>query len=352
MIQKKTFQDLMNKKNINIFAPNIRTGGGKILLFDLLKHIRKNYPELSVTVFSNRKISKELREEKSNINLNQVNSIFEHIKLLSKRIDNCLYFGNLPPMKKGENTHLYFHNIFLTNNSLFKISFSQKIKFLVSKIYIFFNARNVDNIYCQSEIVKKDFIKTYGKHKISIMPFFQIFPKSKNIKKYDFCYIASGDEHKNHSLILDSLKLLSKKNIYPSVALTVENHRKELVMKINNYKKKYSLSVYNFGECSISQVEDIYQNSKCILFPSLYETFGLPLIEAQRIDIDLLPINLPYVHEVVKPELSFEPNILDCSNKMLDYVKNYDNEKNRNFVVLVENKIDVLLNKIKEGYNV
>ena len=96
MIQNKTFQDLMNKKNINIFAPNIRTGGGKILLFDLLKHIRKNYPELSVTVFSNRKISKELKEEKININLNQVNSIFEHIKLLSTRIDNCLYFGNFP----------------------------------------------------------------------------------------------------------------------------------------------------------------------------------------------------------------------------------------------------------------
>lgn len=342
----------MNKKYINIFAPNIRIGGGKILLLDLLKYIRKNHPEISVTVFSNKEILNELREEKNNFNFKQINSIFEHIKLLSTRIDNCLYFGNFPPMRKGKNTHLYFHNIFLTNNPLFKISINQKIKFFISKVYIFFNAKNVDNIYCQSEIVKKKFIKTYGKHKISVTPFFRIFPESKNIKKYDFCYVASGDKHKNHSLILDSLKLLSKKNVYPSIALTVESHRKELISKINSYKKKYSLSVYNFGECSISQVEDIYKNSKCILFPSLYETFGLPLIEAQKIDIDLLPINLSYVHEVVNAQILFEPNAIDCSNKILNYVENYNNNGNRNFVVLVTNKIDILLKKIKEGYDV
>ena len=338
----------MNKNSINIFAPNIRLGGGKILLFNLLEFIDKNHPELIVKVYCNKNILNEILSRKINVECKEVNSIFNHIKLLFKKIDNCLYFGNFPPFMKGRNTHLYFHNIFLTNNAVFKISFKQKIKFLFSKIYISFTIKNVDTIFCQSSIVKNDIEKTYGKHNVSIVPFFNIFSQSTNIKNYDFCYIASGDKHKNHDLLLESLKILSEKNIFPSLALTVESHRKELIKKINTYKEKYSISIHNFGEISIHEVEKIYKKSKCILFPSLYETFGLPLIEAQKIDIDLLPINLPYIHEVVDPEISFEPNAYDCAEKILDYIECYNYEKKKNFRVLTENKIGILLNTIKE----
>lgn len=340
---------MINKSSINIFAPNIRLGGGKVLLLNLLEFIDNNHPELIVKVYCNKNILKEIRSRKINVEYTEVNSIFNHIKLLFKKIDNCLYFGNYPPFFKGRNTHLYFHNIFLTNNSFFKVSFMQKIKFLVSKIYIYFTIKNVNTIFCQSSIVKNDIEQTYGKYNVSIVPFFNIFSQSSNIKNYDFCYIASGDKHKNHDLLLDSLKILSEKNTFPSLVLTVENHRTELIKKINTYKEKYSISIQNFGEIDLSDVEKIYKTSKCILFPSLYETFGLPLIEAQKIDIDLLPINLPYVYEVVEPEVSFEPNAYDCAEKILDYIENYNYEKKKNFVVLTENKIGILLNAIKEG---
>ena len=81
-------------------------------------------------------------------------------------------------------------------------------------------------------------------------------------------------------------------------------------------------------------------------FPSKNESFGLPLLEAQEIDIDILPIDLPYVTEVINPEVSFKDDKKDCAFKMNSYIKNYRYENNRNFVVLKRNKIDELINHL------
>ena len=76
------------------------------------------------------------------------------------------------------------------------------------------------------------------------------------------------------------------------------------------------------------------------------ETFGLPLVEAQKIDIDILPINLPYVTELIDPKVTFENDKKDCALKMNNYIKNYHYENNRNFVVLKRNRIDELINHL------
>ena len=53
---------------------------------------------------------------------------------------------------------------------------------------------------------------------------------------------------------------------------------------------------------------ELYASSKCLIFPSLEESFGLPLIEAIDMGLDVLSSDLEYVYEVINPSLSFNPN--------------------------------------------
>ena len=68
----------------------------------------------------------------------EINNFLTHIFYLFKKIDNCLYFGNLP-IRKGKNTYLYFHNIFLTNNLLqdliLSVQFSFQSSNFISKFF-------------------------------------------------------------------------------------------------------------------------------------------------------------------------------------------------------------------------
>jgi glycosyltransferase involved in cell wall biosynthesis len=52
---------------------------------------------------------------------------------------------------------------------------------------------------------------------------------------------------------------------------------------------------------------DLYFSCPYLIFPSTTESFGLPLIEAVDSGMKVIASNLPYVHDVVVPSLTFEP---------------------------------------------
>jgi len=58
------------------------------------------------------------------------------------------------------------------------------------------------------------------------------------------------------------------------------------------------------GQISFQEVVKHYIQSDCLIFPSLDETFGLPLKEADFFDLDILVVDLPYARNTLK----------DCSN--------------------------------------
>ena len=54
------------------------------------------------------------------------------------------------------------------------------------------------------------------------------------------------------------------------------------------------------GECSNAEMINLYLNSDAILFPSLVESFGLPLIEASSLGKKIFAIDKPYSKNVLK----------------------------------------------------
>ena len=85
-----------------------------------------------------------------------------------------------------------------------------------------------------------------------------------------------------------------------------------------------SIKVYNFCEFTI--------------YPSLVESFGLPLIEAAQLGTQVIAADLPYVYEVIEPSLTFDPySTQSISNAILKAIETINLPETK---VLVENKLD------------
>ncbi|MDX4058867.1 glycosyltransferase, partial [Aliarcobacter skirrowii] len=170
--------------------------------------------------------------------------------------------------------------------------------------------------------------------------------KIKQDKIYDFCYISLAHSHKNHNRLLDALYQLCEQKYSFTIALTIQKNKSELINKINKINNLGYIKIENFGYVSKDKVCDIYNKSKCLIFPSLNESFGLPLIEAATCELDILASNLNYVEQAIIPTAKFNPYNVD---EIVLTIKNYINGKYQNKVIkLLDNKIDDLIKNIIE----
>lgn len=329
---------------ISIIAPNIKNGGGLELLLYLFEYINDNYPNLKCIIYVDESI--QAIQSTKNIKIVYIKKDIDKIKLFSKKIDNALYFGNLPPLRKAKNSLVYFHNLYLIMSfkKLTKTSARLFIKYFLQQLYIRFFIKNIDIVACQSSYIKNKFIEKYSFQNVQVLPFFRLCDKKyKKEKKiiYDFCYVSLAHPHKNHDKLLEACDLLSKKNISFSLALTIEYDRDDLIEKINFINQKNIVNIVNLGKISKENVCKLYSQSRCLIFPSTEETFGLGLLEAVDMGLDVIASNLNYVYQSIEPSLVFDPNSsFDISVKMKRYLEeNIQKSKGK-----LDNKIDKLIN--------
>ena len=76
------------------------------------------------------------------------------------------------------------------------------------------------------------------------------------------------------------------------------------------------------GEVNIFDVHEIYQRVDYLIFPSLLESLGLPLIEAKLYNLPIICSREDYVFDVCKPLLTFDPeNIEEIRKSIYQAVK-------------------------------
>ena len=49
------------------------------------------------------------------------------------------------------------------------------------------------------------------------------------------------------------------------------------------------------------------RQSKCLIYPSINETLGIPIIEAHENGLNIITSNLPYAKQFVTPDYLFDP---------------------------------------------
>ncbi len=101
---------------------------------------------------------------------------------------------------------------------------------------------------------------------------------------------------------------MAGEGLRPSLCLTLNaNKYRPLYAWIEENKHKFDLNIQNIGELSHSHVLKLYKESRALIYPSVFETIGLPLIEARCAGLSILASEMDYVRDVVDPEQTFDP---------------------------------------------
>ncbi|MFJ5444677.1 glycosyltransferase family 4 protein [Methylobacillus methanolivorans] len=130
--------------------------------------------------------------------------------------------------------------------------------------------------------------------------------------------VSSHAPHKNFSLIADALKNISKE-CEVSFLIAGGTNPKIFSESIDMHSGKIKL----LGYVSDNELKALYSNALCFIFPSLYEGFGIPPLEAMNCSCPVLASNAASIPEVCgDAALYFSPTDSDKLAHLIEYVIN------------------------------
>jgi len=288
--------------------------------------------------------------ERSNIIIEKINykkitedtKIYKNI-LEGKILETYGWYLTLPlRIKKEENviihntsgapTFFRFKNkSIFTVHDLTPITHGNKHKLGKKWIFQLFLPRTLkyaDRIVAMSENTKKDILKCYpkiDKTKIKVVyPYasedFRIIKDKKALlncrKKYNlpekfFLYVGTLEPRKNIDNILKAIAEIYNKVKIPLVIVGTKG------WKYNSIFKKYrdlnlDKRVFFTGYVNQQDLPTIYNLAICLIYPSFYEGFGLPPLEAMKCGTPVITSNTSSLPEVVgNSEIMIDPNSVE-----------------------------------------
>ena len=92
-------------------------------------------------------------------------------------------------------------------------------------------------------------------------------------------------------------------------------------------------------------VVEQYQQHEALIFPSLTESLGLPILEAQAMGLSIIASEKDYVRDIIEPDQSFDPHsYISIARAVMRFKKhNY----NKNKILSSQEFINKLLEKTK-----
>ena len=305
-------------------AVYINRSGGKILLEYLITSILNTNLEYEYYFLLDSRI--ENLENTTSIKYEYIipneNERKKYYTLNFHKFDSFFCFANVPPpitIEKKPVT-IYFHNTLIIDCINRNLNFYEILKFTAKKFYIIFKNRKNYKWVVQTEHIYNLVFKklNINPNKILILPFFNISNYKncnslleENYKNY--LYVSDFSPQKNHIRLLKAWKNFSfiNSNIKVTLHLTLPDTSPKHILKMIANLQNLGHNIINHKRCSIDEIRNLYKTCNYLIFPSLTESFGLPLIEAASSGCKIISSDLPYVHCVIKPSLTFNPNSID-----------------------------------------
>lgn len=312
-----------------IQADNIHKGGGRSLLNAL---IRSKWAEhacllldarMPLDFVSSRQVVKIVRPT---IISRFIAQFWLWRNLLPTNILLC--FGNLPPLFNVKSKVVVFvQNRYIIDDMPLKhFPFKVRVRLLIERIWFKTRCHSVNEFIVQTSSMQM----ALRKRLLALRPgmadgvLVRVLPFMDNVtdhisnfkpindgftKKSDFIYPASGEPHKNHQNLIDAFILLAEEGYFPSLVLTLDEMMfPETLRSVELAKDKFNLNICNMGFLPHQDLLQLYSSIRCLVYPSLYESFGIPLLEAKQAGLSIVASELDYVRDSINPDQSFDPN--------------------------------------------
>ena len=125
------------------------------------------------------------------------------------------------------------------------------------------------------------------------------FPNFEKLLSSYYLAVGTIEPRKNHTFLLDTFDLLWK--THPHVPLFIAGKPgwlcKDIEARIRTHPQ-LNQSLFFFDDANDQQLRSLYKNAKALIFPSIVEGFGLPIVEAFHHEIPVLASDTPIHREV------------------------------------------------------
>lgn len=322
-----------NNRLMIFYAPNVHIGGG----FELLKSLLASFDENDDVQFvlDERIISRLDISSLQHVYFVKPNPVSRFkaevfISRLKHKHDKIFCFHGLPPVfYNGAEIIVFLQNrLYISGFSVSGYNFKTSLRLTFERLMFYTLRSKVAEFIVQSNSMKAQTEQNLKKLKsilVTVQPFISQEPPYVSTelleKKYDFVYIADGSAHKNHQTLFTAWRLLAENGHYPTLLVTLSDDNIQLIETIEKLNNEYSCKIINVGYVSKETVYKVYQQTAALIYPSLVESFGMPLIEAKQYGLAVVAAELDYVRDVVTPNETFNPHSsVSISLSVLRYI--------------------------------
>lgn len=308
-------------RTVLLHAPNVHTGGGFVLLqaltaawprdvqliafLDARAHGQIMLPDGAQVTWVDTRISSRLKAEVC-------------LGSTAKANDVILCFHGLPPLLTNPAKVVVFlqNRLYLERKLLSGYRLKTRMRLFVERLVCRIFRQRVAEYIVQTPSMQRAVLQWYGAHPpeqppVRVLPFVETLckPPERNVRvlDWDFVYVADGEAHKNHWTLLAAWQLLAQDGLHPSLALTLCPRDRALKREVAALSDEAGLRIKDLGRIPHENVFALYTTSRALIFPSISESFGLPLIEATHAGLPILASELDYVRDVCRPVQTFDP---------------------------------------------
>lgn len=299
-----------------LYAPNVHTGGGFVLLKALLEDWPADKP-LVAWLDDRARGTMKLRTDARVVWVkasagSRLGAEFS-LAREGRASDTALCFHGLPPLLKQrakivlfQQNRNYFGEVDLTT---FAWRTRQRLRYEQTLSRVF--RHRVQTYWVQTPSMARNLRNWFGNDAVDVrvLPFVLVHSSVEphpNLAA-EFLYVADGEAHKNHETLLKAWQILADQGLRPSLTLTLTPRDARLRHVVALATKNHDLNISDLGLLPHAQVLSLYGNARALIFPSLSESFGLPLVEARRAGLPIIASELDFVRDVCAPVETFDP---------------------------------------------
>ncbi|MGL5964734.1 MAG: glycosyltransferase family 4 protein [Fusobacteriaceae bacterium] len=324
----------------NIIFSLQKSGGISIYFYEIFKKFQNNN--------LNFKVLDSIKKENENIfyrNLSLRKNLVKEKNYISNKILRYL------DVKINEKEKFIFHSSYyricssknaINVTTVHDFTYEKYFKGIKKIIHSYQKRRAIlksDLIICISKNTKKDLLyfipeaknknieviyngvsdEFYKKEKIE-----NKFDKKYSSEKY-ILYVGARKGYKKFNLALEVMSKLKKdfKLIFVG-GEKLENDEKQKIVKLLGQNYEHLVGI------SIEDLNSLYNYAFCLIYPSEYEGFGIPIIEAMKAGCPVLAYSNSSIPEVAGPSLLVKEN--NVSNYLRNIEKLFD-KKNRDEII-------------------
>lgn len=307
-----------------IHAPFMHAGGGVALLAALLTQLSRGESEFTEALalidrrFQHAALQSGQVKVLALIRPTLLSWILaERTLALEARPDDVvLCFGNLPPLFRVKGYVVTFiQNTYLavTDRGI-SLPIRSRLQVYFQRLWLRITRKHASIFAVQTHSMRDRLVSHAGidARRVVVTPFVPEISTgghmNYNSQRWDLGYISLPWAHKNHLRLIEALVLLAQGGITPSLVVTVpETMDKNLFDLIERMKAQHNIRVTNLGKVPYEKIGEVYCSIRALIFPSLTESFALPLLEAKFHGVPIIAPELDYVRDVVIPTETFDP---------------------------------------------